>query len=512
MYRRLCAALVAACVTVACGGAAPQHTVLTPSSEEAEAHAIRLIAPVRRPNGEDLQVGVHVMLSVSETGAVTAAEVISEPERQNRAPTDVVAEALTKARAATFEPFTLDGVAHPARVEAYVPLLDPERRVSRRVPFPTVGGQEVVMRLSRSACYGHCPVYTVEIRGDGTVRFEGEEFVALRGSHRSQVSPQAVQSLLELFREADFFSLDSRYVGNITDMPTQEVTLTIGGQTKTVLDYAGLMVGMPFGVARLEHAMDRIAGTRRWISGDATTIAALEAERYDFTTPAAGAALTWLAWEDSEEVALEFLARGAPLVAPTSGSNGFIQRGPATEGAAINGNARLLQALIRRDEPAAKALADTMLDSAARSRDLATLEIALGLADFDRRQLGLALIATLMQPAYRSPPQDPKPIVDRLMTAGADVTVTDENGNTALHGAINATMVRRLLSVGLNVDARNRLGGTPLSIAANEDVALALLDAGADPAAATAYYGPLQDRARDLGWTRVSARLAQAGS
>ena len=104
MHRQLYAVLLAACLTVACGGAAPQQAMLTPSSAEAEAHAIRLIEPVRRPNGEELQVGVSVALSVSETGAVTAAEVISEPQRQNRAPADVVAEALTKARAATFEP------------------------------------------------------------------------------------------------------------------------------------------------------------------------------------------------------------------------------------------------------------------------------------------------------------------------------------------------------------------------------------------------------------------------
>ena len=507
MSKRLCAFLLAACVIVACGGAAPQEAVLTPSREEADAHAIRLIEPVRRPNGEDLQTGVHVMLSVSEAGTVAAVEVISEPRRQNRAPTEVVAEALIKARAATFAPFTRAGVAQPARVEAYVALLGPERRVSRQIPFPTVNGQEVVIRLSRSACYGPCPIYAAEIRGDGTVRFEGEDFVAFAGAHQSRVVPQALQDLLDLFREADFFSLDSRYAGNITDMPAQEITLTIGGQTKTVLDYAGLMVGMPFGVERLEHAIDRIAGTRRWISGDATTVAALEAEGYDFTTPEAGAALVWLAWEDSEDVALELLARGAPLVASASGSSGFIQGGPAIEGAATNGNARLLQALIHRDEPAARAMADRLLTAAAVSRDLATLDVALTLADFDRRQLGLALAATLLDPAYRDPPLDPRPIVDRLVTAGADMTVVDAKGRTLLHGATDAAMVRKLLSLGLDVNARDRLGGTPLSIAANEEVALALLDAGADPAAANTYYGPLKARARERGWSRVVARL-----
>lgn len=505
MFSRLGVLLIAAFTAVACGGATPQDEPLRPAYDEVAAHSITLIEPVYRVGGEPFGGNVAVELSISETGTVTTAR--PSPQEGSETPAaDVVAEAVANAREARFEPFLKDGVPHPARFTVHVPIQTPTRRVSLRVPFPDAAGQDVVIRLERTACYGTCPSYAVEIRGDGRVTFTGDAYVAIPGEHHRHISPDAVQELLTLFRQTDFFSLEDAYVGGVTDHPSQEVSLTIGGRTKTVLDYVGAMEGMPFGVERLEHAIDRAAGVRTWISGDATTAEGLEAEGYDFTAPAAGEALIWMAWGGSEDAAVDFVTRGAPL-ASSGRSPGFGMRSSAVEGAAANGHVRLLRALIRAGAIQTPGAAGTILTAAARSLDLATLEVVLEGREFTRRQLGLALTAALNNATYRPRTADPAPVVDRLLALQADVTVADGDGHTPLHGASSPAMVRRLLALGADLEAKDNYGATPIMNAYDQDVILALLDAGADTTVVPLYGQSLREAARSNGWSRVLARL-----
>jgi hypothetical protein len=44
------------------------------------------------------------------------------------------------------------------------------------------------VRMHRSVCYGTCPAYEVELRSDGSVRFKGEDFVAVKGTRTGSVT------------------------------------------------------------------------------------------------------------------------------------------------------------------------------------------------------------------------------------------------------------------------------------------------------------------------------------
>lgn len=491
-------------VAVWAGPLAAQEDILRPGRHEVSAHIVHLIEPVRRASVESFSFeGVAVILTVSETGEVVDA-VLEETEEAGPAP-DIAAEALANARAAIFEPFMRDGVARRARVETVVPLLPPARAPRRRVPFPETAGKDIRIRLERTVCFGTCPAYTVEIRGDGRVTYTGEAYVAVGGVHRRTISRAAVAELLSLFRAADFYSLDNEYVGGVTDNPSQIVTLSIGGRRKTVADYVGWSVGMPFFVTRLEHAIDRAAGADTWVNGDETTAGMLAAEGYDFHSAAAGEALTWMAWEGSEQAALDFLARGAPVGGKPLDEFG-VPRGSALRGAASNGSARLVAALI-----GARAMTDTeaeaALQFAASSLDVSTLDVVLAAGQFDRRQLGQALVAALNNPRYADPAPDPGPIVERLLALNPDVTVSDEEGKTALHGAETPEMVRRLVALGADIEARTEYGDTPLTSAWDEDVILALIDAGADVTVQPEYGGDVRETAIRHNMNRVLERL-----
>lgn len=487
------------------GPLAAQENILRPGRAEVSAHIVDLIEPVRRAGTKPFSYGgVAVILTVSETGEVVDA-VLEESEEAEPA-ADVTAEALDNARAATFEPFMRDGVARRARVEMVVPLLAPAREPRRRVPFPETVGKDIRIQLERTVCFGTCPGYTVEIRGDGSVTYTGESYVAVGGVHHRSISPAAVAELLSLFREADFYSLDDEYVAMVTDNPSQIVTLSIGGQTKTVVDYVGWSDGMPFSVTRLEHAIDRTAGADAWVNGDEATAEMLAAEGYDFRSAAAGEALTWMAWEGSEASALDFLARGAPV-----GSKPLdefdLPRGSALQGAASNGSSRLVAALIEAGAMTDPEAAEAALQSAASSLDIPTLDVVVAAGRFDRRQLGLALVAALNHARYGNPAPDPEPMVERLLALNPDVTVSDEEGKTALHGAETAEMVRRLVALGADVEARTAHGDTPLTSAWDEEVILALMDAGADVTAKPEYGDDVRETAVRYNMTRVLERL-----
>lgn len=132
-------------------------------------------------------------------------------------------------------------------------------------PFPATRGQPIVITLRRTACFGRCPIYSVEIRGDGLVTYRGERFVAVTGLRTRRVSPAAVRRLVNQFRAANFFALRDEYRARVTDLPSRIVTLRIGDRSKQVVDYAGEQAGMPHAVTELEAAIDRLAGTAAWV-------------------------------------------------------------------------------------------------------------------------------------------------------------------------------------------------------------------------------------------------------
>lgn len=119
--------------------------------------------------------------------------------------------------------------------------------------------------LSRSGCYGRCPVYTIEVHGDGTVLYDGKINVAHKGKHTAKISHASLVELVGFFRKADYFSLRDRYVSGITDNPAYETSISFDGLSKSVLDYVGQTVGMPPTVSDVEAAIDLLSGTSKWV-------------------------------------------------------------------------------------------------------------------------------------------------------------------------------------------------------------------------------------------------------
>ena len=121
--------------------------------------------------------------------------------------------------------------------------------------------EDVEISLERTVCFGFCPDYTVTVFGDGTVVYEGRNYVAVEGEQRGQISQEQVRELVDEFYKARFFSMTDRYEQSVTDLPSQTTSITIDGETKTVYRYG---FG-PTRLAELEDKIDEIAQTEKWV-------------------------------------------------------------------------------------------------------------------------------------------------------------------------------------------------------------------------------------------------------
>jgi hypothetical protein len=164
---------------------------------------------------------------------------------------------------------------------------------------------KVKITLHRSGCEGTCPIYTVTIHGDGRVVLAAGAYALLPGTHEDRIAPANVAALFAQFKKAGFFNLHSEYVLKDTyDAPEYVLTVDTGQRQKSVTDYLGVAAGMPKAVTELEKAVDKAAGTDRWLSGNAGLVAWLEGQNFDFHSPEAAELAVSGARRSADEVML----------------------------------------------------------------------------------------------------------------------------------------------------------------------------------------------------------------
>lgn len=176
----------------------------------------------------------------------------------------------------------------PTGVPAAAPLSNTPAPKSTDVPTSNANGstlppktyklKDVAITLERTVCFGSCPAYEVTIQGDGTVNYNGMQFVKVTGTQTKKISPEAVVALLREFYKMDFFILRNEYTAqrdidvaadgtvqeiemHVTDLPSMDITLHLGDYTKRVHAYSGA----PEWLYALGQKIDATAGTAEWI-------------------------------------------------------------------------------------------------------------------------------------------------------------------------------------------------------------------------------------------------------
>ena len=120
--------------------------------------------------------------------------------------------------------------------------------------------------LTRSSCYGTCPVYEVTIQGDGSARYEGKRFVRSKGPETIKISQASLANLLGRFDRAGFSTFDDRAFGVCFDAPHTIIGIAVDGYTKTVnIDDCYPNSRPKAGVLQLGKQIDDVLGTKQWV-------------------------------------------------------------------------------------------------------------------------------------------------------------------------------------------------------------------------------------------------------
>lgn len=412
-----------------------------------------------------------------------------------------------------YRPFLKNGRA--VAVSAFTTIYE-QRLPARHVPPPQGAPETFAIRLARGGgCFGACPVYRVSISGDGRAIYDGQANVLFAGHHETQVSPQDIDRLRNAVTGADIWSLDDAYVvAHPAEAASDTISVTMGGQTKTIRDHLGDRVGMPLAARQLEDLVDEVSGARSFVRGDATTADRLVAEHYDFTSHEANDALARLSGTAPLPVVATFLDHGADAtialkMGAGAGRSDVFELAAShmtsvddqilctvEHDASGSGNARLFMTIAARAPKGCKA-----------SDDLT--------ATFVAPEEYNEIFDGEYCPRHDTVPYCFRPdrytIVQYLLAHGADVYAPIYD-KSFVYTAVGDTRIRQLfIDRGFDPNRLQPDGSHILLEDYSEDTALFDLDHGADPAVKSADGEDFAARARAAGWWRVQWWLWQHG-
>jgi Domain of unknown function (DUF6438) len=122
--------------------------------------------------------------------------------------------------------------------------------------------KSVTVELSRGPCFGHCPVYTIIVRGDGQVEYAGHERWqghTVETTKSGTIAQDQVVQILRALDQVEFMTLDGRAFDWAYDTPSVGVRVSVDGKIKEVVSDSAV-VGPPKGrQAQFVEAADKIA-------------------------------------------------------------------------------------------------------------------------------------------------------------------------------------------------------------------------------------------------------------
>jgi hypothetical protein len=127
--------------------------------------------------------------------------------------------------------------------------------------------------LERTTCYGTCPAYRLTLQPNGSVFYEGKDYVREKGRRTGRIAPEAFQKIVAKAAAIRFFDLKDEYNSQeingattfVTDQPTTITTVTRSRQTKKIRNY----FGGPKTLYEFEQLIDELTDSYKWVGGDA---------------------------------------------------------------------------------------------------------------------------------------------------------------------------------------------------------------------------------------------------
>nr|MBP7654307.1 hypothetical protein [Candidatus Dependentiae bacterium] len=144
------------------------------------------------------------------------------------------------------------------QIKNFEEYLEPEENDSAIGEFEKI-------KLSRTACYGPCPIYDLEISADGNVDYTGNGFVSVNGNVSWKLDTEQIKQLNEIIQRYDYFNIKARKItSSHTDAPGCITSVKMkDGRFKKINNYYGedKYHGK---LRRFEWRIDEITGADRF--------------------------------------------------------------------------------------------------------------------------------------------------------------------------------------------------------------------------------------------------------
>jgi TonB family protein len=90
------------------------------------------------------------------------------------------------------------------------------------------------IKMERTACFGRCPVYSVELFSNGKIKYTGTRNVANIGTFNYKVSAQKVKSIFAYIEKNKISSLKNKYEEIASDLPRLHMKFLISKKAKAI--------------------------------------------------------------------------------------------------------------------------------------------------------------------------------------------------------------------------------------------------------------------------------------
>jgi hypothetical protein len=107
--------------------------------------------------------------------------------------------------------------------------------------------------ITRTGCFGQCPVYELFVNAEGQVLYQGHNNVPNQGRFQKQLSQAQLQELVSAIEGADFFAFENSYDDGTTDLPTVITEVEMKNKRHKVINRTG-----PPALEKLQDRLDAI--------------------------------------------------------------------------------------------------------------------------------------------------------------------------------------------------------------------------------------------------------------
>lgn len=94
--------------------------------------------------------------------------------------------------------------------------------------------KDFLLSMDKGACFGSCPVYSIQIDHLGNMVYEGKRFTERSGLHKHKLNKAEMQSVVDHLGKMNFFALPENYKTGIADLPSVTIAHTHKGLSKSV--------------------------------------------------------------------------------------------------------------------------------------------------------------------------------------------------------------------------------------------------------------------------------------